>query len=457
MPAALWINILPPMLNILLVDDEPSILLSVEEALKNEGHQVTTALDGLSAQASLTGKVFDVVISDVRLPRVDGFTLFKKVRHESPRTSFILMTAYATVPDAVVALKLGAVDYLPKPFDMEVLLKLLERIERDRSLTKNFITQRLAQMPGDELLGHSPPMERLRELIDQYAASDEPVSIVGERGTGKRLAALTLHQKSARANGPFVALSCVGFPSSPGAVELLGAQESHAAEGGTLFLTELGELPMFAQVRLLRSLKEREEGRSDLPDVRLITSTMVPLRDLVASGQLLEGLGERLRVLELPLPPLRSRGDDLMLLLEQLLRRIASPSSPPELSVSALAALSAYPFPGNVRELAQALRRALVVSGGRRVELAHLPPEIAGEQPEEGAAPRPETRSLPEAVRAFEREYLKRVLQKSEGHRARAAQLLGISRKNLWEKLKGYGISDAELAGVTNPLTGEDR
>lgn len=446
------------MLNILLVDDEPSILLSVEEALKTEGHQVTTALDGLSAQAALAGKVYDVVVSDVRLPRVDGFTLFKKVRHESPRTSFILMTAYATVPDAVVALKLGAVDYLPKPFEMEVLLKLLERIERDRSLSRNFVAQRLSPLPGDELLGNSPPMEKLRELISQYAASDEPVSIVGERGTGKRMAALMVHQRSARANRPFVALSCVGFPASAGAVELLGAEESHAAEGGTLFLTELGELPMFAQVRLLRSLKDREDKRGTLPDVRLITSTLLPLRELVAGGQLLEGLGDRLRVLELPVPPLRQRGDDLMLLLEHQLRRLASPSSPPELSVSALAALSAYPFPGNVRELAQALRRALVVSGGRRIELAHLPPEIAGPHAEETDA-RPETRSLPEAVRAFEREYLKRVLQKSEGHRARAAQLLGISRKNLWEKLKGYGISDAELAGSAPPppLNGEDR
>src|SRR4051794_40595070 len=177
------------MLNILLVDDEPSILLSVDEALKAEGYQVTTALDGLSAQAALAGKVYDVVISDVRLPRVDGFTLFKKVRHESPRTSFILMTAYATVPDAVVALKLGAVDYLPKPFDLEVLLKLLERITKERSLSQHFVNQRLAPQPGDELLGTSPPMEKLRSLIEQYAASDEPVSIVGERGTGKRLVA----------------------------------------------------------------------------------------------------------------------------------------------------------------------------------------------------------------------------------------------------------------------------
>lgn len=433
------------MLNILLVDDEPSILLSVDEALRAEGYQVTTALDGLSAQAALTGRVFDVVISDVRLPRVDGFTLFKKVRHESPRTSFILMTAYATVPDAVVALKLGAVDYLPKPFELEVLLKLLERITRERSLSQNFVSHRFAPLPGAELLGSSPPMVRLRALVEQYGASHEPVSIVGEPGTGKRLVAVSIHERSERAARPFVAFSCAGLTET---VDVLATDEAKAAEEGTLYLTELSELPMVAQVRLLRSLKEKEAGVKQ-PDLRLIVSTLSPLRELVSAGLLLEGLGERLRVLELPVPPLRTRGDDLMLLLEQLLRRAAAPSSPPELSVAALAALSAYPFPGNVRELGQALRRALVVSGGRRVELAHLPLEIAGSQgaAEADGGQQAETRSLPEAVRAFEREYLKRVLQKSEGHRARAAQLLGISRKNLWEKLKGYGISDAELLG----------
>lgn len=437
------------MLNILLVDDEPSILHSVDEALRGEGHQVTTALDGLSAQAALGAKVFDVVISDVRLPRVDGFTLFKKLRHESPRTRVVLMTAWATVTDAVGAFKLGAVDYLPKPFDLEALLKLLVRIERDRVLSQQFVDLRLAPPLDDELLGTSPPMARLRELVDQYANSDEPVSIVGERGTGKRLVAQAIHQRSARRDRPFVALSCAELLTEAAEAELLG---THASDGGTLYLTEFGELPPGPQARLLRVLKGGEAGALQRR-VRLITATLQPLRELVQRGRLLEGLGELLRVLELPVPPLRARGDDLMLLLEQLLRRFAAPSSPPELSVAALAALSAYPFPGNVRELSQALRRALVVSGGRRVELAHLPPEIADA---EGEAPR-EARSLPEAVRAFEREYLKRVLQKSEGHRARAAQLLGISRKNLWEKLKGYGISDAELSLPPAPAEREER
>ena len=160
------------MLDILLVDDEPSILLPVDEALRAEGYNTTTAFDGLSAQAALSTRVFDVVISDVRLPKVDGFTLFKKVRHESPRTRFIMMTAYATVPDAVGALKLGAVDYLPKPFELDTLLKLLERIKREQELQQQFKSQRLSPTPDqtdDALIGRSPPMERLRELMAQLA------------------------------------------------------------------------------------------------------------------------------------------------------------------------------------------------------------------------------------------------------------------------------------------------
>ncbi|MFT3710227.1 MAG: sigma-54 dependent transcriptional regulator [Archangium sp.] len=431
------------MLSILLVEDEPAILHSVDEALRAEGHSVTTALDGLSAQTALNGKVYDVVISDVRLPRVDGLTLFKKARAAAPKTNFILMTAYATVPDAVAALKLGAIDYLPKPFELEALIKILERLEKERSLSRHFVTQRLAPQAEQELIGTSPAMVRLREVVAQYAQSDLPVSIVGERGSGKRLVALSLHQHSTRASRAFVELSCAA------AADPLSSVEAQAAEGGTLYLTELADLPLTSQAGMLRALKAREAGNGGA-DVRVVTSSDVPLRELVTAGRLLEGLGERLRVLELPVPAVRNRGDDRMLLIERLLRVAAAPSSPPELSVAALAALSAYPFPGNVRELASALRRALVVSGGRRVELEHLPPEIAGVETR-GAPDALEARSLHEAVRAFEREYLKRVLQKSEGHRARAAQLLGISRKSLWEKLKGYGIDDADLERLDTP------
>lgn len=436
------------MLDILLVDDEPSILLPVDEALRAEGYNTTTALDGLSAQAALSTRVFDVVISDVRLPKVDGFTLFKKVRHESPRTRFIMMTAYATVPDAVGALKLGAVDYLPKPFELDTLLKLLERIKREQELQQQFKSQRLSPTPDpadDALIGRSPPMERLRELMAQLAQRDEPVAITGERGTGKELVAQALHQQGPRAAGPFVVVNCSSIPEGQHEQELFGldgvAQRQPprvlAAERGTLFIDDLESLSITAQARLLKLL---DSGY----DTRIITAVHEPLSELTESGRLIEPLARRLSALELRVPALRERGGDLMLLTEHLLRRFCAPSSPPELSVGALAAISAYPFPGNVRELAQVIRRAVVVSGGRRVELSHLPAELVGHDGPVAEEPN-ETRPLPEAVRAFEREYVKRALQRTSGRKALAAQQLGISRKNLWEKLKGYAITEEEL------------
>jgi DNA-binding NtrC family response regulator len=436
------------MLDILLVDDEPSILLPVDEALRAEGYNTTTALDGLSAQAALSTRVFDVVISDVRLPKVDGFTLFKKVRHESPRTRFIMMTAYATVPDAVGALKLGAVDYLPKPFELDTLLKLLERIKREQELQQQFKSQRLSPTPdqADEaLIGRSPPMERLRELMAQLAQREEPVAITGERGTGKELVAQALHQQGPRAAGPFVVVNCSSIPEGQHEQELFGldgvAQRQPprvlAAERGTLFIDDLESLSITAQARLLKLL---DSGY----DTRIITAVHEPLSELTESGRLIEPLARKLSALELRVPALRERGGDLMLLTEHLLRRFCAPSSPPELSVGALAAISAYPFPGNVRELAQVIRRAVVVSGGRRVELSHLPAELVGHDGPVAEEPN-ETRPLPEAVRAFEREYVKRALQRTSGRKALAAQQLGISRKNLWEKLKGYAITEEEL------------
>ncbi len=448
------------MLDILLVDDEPSILLPVEEALRAEGYTVTTALDGLSAQAALSTKVFDVMISDVKLPKVDGFTLFKKVRHESPRTRVIMMTAYSTVSDAVGALKQGAVDYLPKPFELDTLLKLLERISREQQLSTQFKTQRLAPTPSeadDALVGRSPPMEHLRGLVSQMAKSDEPVLITGERGTGKELVAQALHQASSRAGGPFVTVSCSAIPEAQHELELFGLEgvlqrtppRMLSAEHGTLFIDDVSELSIGAQARLLKLL---EAGY----DARIITATHRPLTDATATYRMIEPLARRLSALELRVPALRERGGDLMMLTEHLLRRFCAPSSPPELSVGALAAISAYPFPGNVQELTQVIRRAVVVSGGRRVELSHLPPEIVGHDGPVAHEPN-ETRPLPEAVRAFEREYLKRALQRTEGRKALAAQQLGISRKNLWEKLKGYAITEEELGIPSRASKAGDR
>src|SRR6266851_2761006 len=351
------------MLEILLVDDEPSILRALDDALCAEGYHVVTAFDGLSAQTALASRVFDVIVCDVRLPKVDGIALFRKARREFPGTECILMTAYATVSDAVAALKEGAVDYLAKPFDSE------------------------------ELVGRSPPIARLLERIAKFAANDAPVLITGESGTGKELVARALHAQSARHAKPFVAVNCAAFPETLLEAELFGHERGaftgavkkregrfKAAQGGTLLLDEVADIPLLAQSKLLRVLEENTyeplgTNQTATADVRILSATHRNLKEMVAKHLFREDLYYRLKILEIQVPALRERGGDLLLLLEHLLRKFTQPSSPPWVTARALAQ---YPFPGNVRELSHAIQHAVIVSEGRQVDLEHLPSEIAG-------------------------------------------------------------------------------
>ncbi len=441
------------MLDILLIDDEPSILAPYAEALSAEGHRVTTAEDGLSALALVSSRTFDVIITDVRLPKANGMQIFERARQLAPRTRVILMTAYPTVDDAVVAMRGGAVDYLRKPFVYADLRERLARIDSEHALSRQLAA---AQPPPGEpgLVGFSPPMARLHDLIGRFARSDDTVLITGESGTGKELVARELHRRSARRAGPFVAVNCAAFPEGLLEAELFGHEKGaftgalkrregrfEAARGGTLLLDEVAEMSPAAQAKLLRVLQEgtyQPLGTNETvrADARIVAATHRNLKHRIAQHTFREDLYFRLKVLELPVPPLRERRGDLMLLVNHFLQRYAA-GNRMEITGRALAALSQHPFPGNVRELEHALRYALALAGGGPVDLDHLPPEIAGAGVGKGAG---DPRSLSEAMREFEREYLKRALQRTQGRRARAAELLGISRKNLWEKLRAYGL-----------------
>jgi len=457
-------------LDILLIDDEADLRLVLEEALRDADHRVVAAGDGAEGLNHAVSKVFDVVICDVRLPKIDGLTLFRRIRQESPSTDVILMTAYAEVSDAVAALKQGAFDYLTKPFDIDELLLQIQRISEHRAL-RNELEQARVELSGRKrevsLVGQSPAMRRVTNLIDMVAGSDAPVLVTGESGTGKELVARMLHERNARHAKPFVVVNCGALSETLIEAELFGHERGaftgavkkregrfKAADGGTVFLDEIAELPLSAQAKLLRVLQEGTfeplgTNTTMRVDVRVISATHRNLKERIAEGSFREDLYYRVNVIEIPLPPMRERPGDLSLLVQYFLQRFTpSGRALPTVSPAAWAALSQYSYPGNIRELSHALEHAVVLSGGGEIDVRHLPSGIASQgvdltRPETGGGS-PEIRPLHIALREFEREYLLRAMAQASSKRVRAAEMLGISRKSLWEKLRLHGISDAE-------------
>jgi DNA-binding NtrC family response regulator len=458
-------------LDVLLIDDEPDLRITLEEAIRSAGHRVTSANDGADGLGHVTAKVFDVLLCDVRLPKVDGLTLMRRARHESPATEVILMTAFAEVADAVAALKEGAYDYLTKPFQLDELLFQLKRIAQHRVLRRELERAR-AELAGRReattLVGRSPAMRRVNGLVEVVSQSEAPVLITGESGTGKELVARMLHERSSRRDGPFVAVNCGALTETLIEAELFGHERGaftgavkkregrfKAAHAGTLFLDEVAELPPSAQTKLLRVLQEGtfEPLGTNLTvkvDVRVLSATHRDLKKRIADGLFREDLFYRINVIEIPMPPLRDRPGDLPILLQHFLHRLVPAGRPlPTVAPTAWAALCQYGFPGNVRELSHAIEHAVVLSAGSEIRLDHLPGSIiAGAKlsgAELGGSTSGDVRPLQVAVKEFEREYLLRAIGQAGGKRLRAAEILGISRKSLWEKLRLHGISDEEI------------
>jgi two-component system response regulator HydG/two-component system response regulator AtoC len=464
--------------DILLIDDEPDVRQALRDVLTDAGHVVVEASDGAKASALLPETVFDVVLSDVRLPGVDGLSLLRTVRRDAPLTDFILMTALPDVGQAVAALKEGASDYLIKPFDVDELLHHIGRIDSTRSMRRDLAEARralLLRSPGNRLVGQSAQMLKLKARIEMIAPSDAATLIMGESGTGKELVARLLHERSLRSDKPFVAVNCAAFPETLIEAELFGFERGaftgavkrregrfRAADGGTLFLDEIAELPPSAQAKLLRVLEDGtvEPLGTDVAvkvDVRVISATHRNLREHVAQRLFREDLFYRINVLDLSLPALREREGDLPVLIQFFLdgfprtdgrgRRVL-----PVLSPDAYAALASYRFPGNVRELAHAIEHAVVLAGGGEITLDHLPAVIAEAAPAgialptlrgavNGATPVVVV-PLVAAARDFEKLHLRRALAATGGRRVKAAEMLGISRKSLWEKLRMYDLEE---------------
>jgi DNA-binding NtrC family response regulator len=374
------------------------------------------------------------------------------------------------VGEAVGALKEGAHDYLTKPFDPDELVIRVGAIAQKKALVRELedARARLAAAADVSIVGASPPMARVLDRITTVAVSDASVLLGGESGTGKELVARRIHARSPRAAAPFVAVNCAAFPETLVEAELFGHERGaftgavrkrhgrfKAAHGGTLFLDEVGELPLPAQAKLLRAVQEGTieplgTNVSERVDVRIVSATNRDLKKAIVEGRFREDLYFRLNVIGVNLPPLRDRPGDLPLLIHHFLARFL-PSSVrlPEISVAAWQALSVYPFPGNVRELQNAIQHAVVLAAGGSIELEHLPDDIV----HVASATTPEQRAvapLALVMKQAERVHLLKALAISAGKRTRAAELLGISRKNLWEKLRAHGIADSDF---DDPIT----
>jgi two-component system response regulator AtoC len=432
-------------MRILVVDDEQAVRDSLARALELEGFQVSTAADGLAAEKALQGEVLAAALLDLRMPGLDGLELLRRIRLQGLRLPVLMISAHGEIADAVAAMKEGAQDYLVKPFGAEELLLRLRRAIEDQSLRN--IVEAGRQAGEQDLVGESPAMRQIMARIQKLAATPSTVLITGESGSGKEVVARLIHARSG-AVGPFVAVNLGGLPEGLIESELFGYERGaftgadarkpgtfELAGGGTLFLDEIGEMPRSVQVKLLRVLQDKRlrrlGGTQDLPvDARIISATHRDLAQAVRAGDFREDLYYRLNVVHVAVPPLRERPEDIPLLagrlLEKLGRRLGRRIE--GISPEALRELQGYFFPGNVRELENLLERACILSGAGTIEAADL--DLG-----RGAAG-----GEPATLQEIERRSIMSCLQRWEGNRTRAARELGISRRSLQYKLKGYGV-----------------
>jgi len=398
------------MSRILVVDDEQSMRQMVAIALRQQGYDVVMAENGKVAARELEASKVDVVVSDIKMPEFDGIELLRFAREHSPDTEVILMTAFTSTDSAIEALRLGAYDYISKPFEIDELLVTVEHaLERNVLRSENvFLRRELAERHKvGALVGRSPAMKRVFDLIERLADTDITVLITGESGTGKELVARAIHDKGERAKAPFVTINCAAVPAQLLESELFGHTRGSftgadrdkdglfvAAEGGTLLLDEIGEMPMEMQPKLLRVLEDRKVrpvgATKETPvDVRVLAATNRDLQRAAAEGRFREDLFYRLNVIQIDLPPLRQRADDILLLAEYFLERITADDPARTItgfSTEARQQLERYRWPGNVRELENAVRRAATLETGTVIELDNLPDAVRHGAANEGGA-----------------------------------------------------------------------
>ena len=447
--------------HILIVEDDPIMRLGMSHFLKSEGYSIIQSSDGASAIDAIENNNFDLIITDLNLPKFNGIEILQKTKAISHNIGVIIITAYAEIKGAVQAIKQGAFDYIAKPFSNEELLIAVERFFKFQQLESEIIHLRrsLKEKGGlQDMIGTSPGMMDVFDRIKAVAETDVPVLILGESGTGKELVANAIHGISDRNDKPLIKINCAAIPDNLFESELFGHERGaftgatetrkgkfEFADGGTIFFDEIADIPLSLQPKLLRVIEDqlitRIGGNTTIKvDVRSIYATSKNLKECVASGTFREDLFYRINIVPIILPPLRERKEDIPYFIENFMKYFTARFGKPNLSISEAAynALLTYNYPGNVRELKHAVERAVILSHNGRIDVKHLPDEIS-----DGLLRLPcgkDDMSLEESIRCFEKQKIIKALTDTGGKKIEAAAKLGISRKVLWKKLKEYNL-----------------
>ncbi len=461
-----------PAAHVLIVDDEKNLCRILSKILSDEGYEVSVAYSGAEALQVLVDESIEVVLTDIRMPEMDGIELLRRIKKEEPSPAVIMMTAYPSIDGVVQAMKAGAYDYIQKPFENneEILLTLERAVERRTLIERNrFLTEQLeARYALENLVGQSPAMQRIFDLIRKVAPTQSTVLILGESGTGKEVAARALHQISDRRRHNFVPIHCGALPHPLLESELFGHEKGaftdaktmkkglvEVAAGGTLFLDEIGDLPQELQMKLLRVIETKESRRlgstqAKKIDTRIVAATNKNLEEEIQAGRFREDLFYRLNTLQIRLPPLRERKEDIPLLIERFIaeQNRALKRRTSGVGVRAMRALMRYDWPGNVRELQRCIERAMILQDGPILafEDFDLPEHLAAEKT---AADEPDqwdhATALPyrKAKEIFERQYFENLLKLNEQNVTRSAMAAGMSRRHLQEKIRQFNLGRA--------------
>jgi two-component system response regulator HydG len=447
------------MTSVLVVDDDTGMCAMLHARLSNRGFAVTTRASAADAIAAVQNEAFDVVVTDVNMKAMNGVELCRQLLEHRPQLPVILITAFGSMEIAIDAIRAGAYDFLPKPFEIDQLALAIERgatLARLREEVQQL--RRMVPATFGDLVGSSPPMRELCTKLAKIADNDAAVLLTGDSGTGKELVARAIHGASGRSKGPFVAINCAAMPAQLLESELFGHAKGaftdaktakvglfQAATGGTIFLDEIGELPLEIQPKLLRVLQERSVrpvgANSEVKiDARVISATNRDLEGMIDDQRFREDLYFRINVLAIMLPPLRARGGDILVLARHFLERIAQRSGRqvPALTAEAAQKLMAYPWPGNVRELENCMEYAVALASTGEIAVADLPDKIRAFRPTQIVLSSSDPGQLV-TLEELERRYVTRVVESVDGNKAAAARVLGIERRTLYRMLERWG------------------